>query len=77
MTQRLDKINKTDKVRGPNSNLAINGPEAQNKHSSPDKIRRLHLLTIKSYKSHKRKYKNDHKLIRFYKIGSHKDSLKE
>ena len=42
MTQRLDKV-KTDKVRGPSSNLATNGPEAQkeNKHSSPDKIRRL------------------------------------
>ena len=34
-----------DKVRGPNSNLAINGLEAQNenKHSSPDKIERLQL----------------------------------
>ena len=42
MTQRLDKV-KTDKVRGPNSKLVTNGPEAQNKHSSPDKIRRLQL----------------------------------
>ena len=43
MTQRLDKV-KTDNVRGPSSNLATNGPEAQkeNKHSSSDKIRRLH-----------------------------------
>ena len=43
MTQRLDKV-KTDKVRGPNSKLVTNGPEAQNanKHSSPDKIGRLH-----------------------------------
>ena len=45
MTQWLDKINnkKMDKVRGPNSKLVTNGPEAQNenKHSSPDKIRRL------------------------------------
>ena len=45
MTQRLDKV-KTDKVRGPNSKLVTNGPEAQNKskHSSPDKIGRLHSL---------------------------------
>ena len=28
MTQRLDEV-KTDKVRGPNSNLVTNGPEAQ------------------------------------------------
>ena len=44
MTQWLDKINnKKDKVRGPNSKLVTNGPEAQNenKHSSPDKIGRL------------------------------------
>ena len=42
MTQRLDKV-KMDKVRGPNSKLVTDGPEAQNenKHSSPDKIRRL------------------------------------
>ena len=35
---------KTDEIRGPNSKLVINGPEAQNenKHSSPDKIWRLH-----------------------------------
>ena len=45
MTQRLDKI-KMDKVRGPNSKLVTNGSNAQkeNKHSSPDKIRRLHCL---------------------------------
>ena len=45
MTQRLDKLKK-DKVRGPNSKLVTNGPEAQNenKHSSPDKIGRLHLI---------------------------------
>ena len=45
MTQRLDKI-KTDEIRGPNSKLVTNGLEAQNenKHSSPDKIRRLHSL---------------------------------
>ena len=45
MTQRLDN-NDTNKVRGPNSKLVTNGPEAQNenKYSSPDKIRRLHLL---------------------------------
>ena len=45
MTQRLDKI-KMDKIRGPNSKLITNGPEAQNenKHSSPDKIGRLHTL---------------------------------
>ena len=44
MTQRLDKI-KTDKVRGPNSKLVTNGPEAQkeNEQSSPDKIERLQL----------------------------------
>ena len=31
MTQRLDKINNdvTKKVRGPNSNIDINGPEIQ------------------------------------------------
>ena len=42
MTQILNKEN--DKVRGPNSKLVTNGPETQNenKHSSPDKIRRLH-----------------------------------
>ena len=42
MTQRLVKV-KTDKVRDPNSKLVTNGPKAQteNKHSSPDKIRRL------------------------------------
>ena len=41
-TQRLDKV-KMDKVRGPNSNLATNGPKAQNKnkHNSPNKIWRL------------------------------------
>ena len=46
-----------DKVRGPNSKLVTNGPEAQkdeNKHSSPDKIGRLqrggHLIcTNKNY----------------------------
>ena len=44
MTQRLDKL-KIDKVRGPNSKLVTNGPEArnENKHSSPGKIRRLQL----------------------------------
>ena len=44
MTQRLDKIN-TDKDRGPNSKLVTNGPEArnENRHDSPDKIRRLQL----------------------------------
>ena len=44
MTQRLDN-NDIDKVRGPNSKLVTNGPEAQNEneHSSPDKIRRLQL----------------------------------
>ena len=51
MTQRLDKVNKKkkDKVRGPSSNLAINGPKAQNenKYSSPDKIGRLHTLLTK------------------------------
>ena len=31
MTQRLDKV-QTDKVRGPNSNLATNGPEVQNEN---------------------------------------------
>ena len=45
MTQRLDKV-KTDKVRGPNSKLVTNGPEAQNenKHSSLDKIGRLQTI---------------------------------
>ena len=42
MTQRLDK-KENNKVRGPSSKLVTNGPEAQNnnKHSSPDKSRRL------------------------------------
>ena len=42
MTQKLDEA-KTDKVRGPNSKLVTNGPEAQNenKPSSSDKIGRL------------------------------------
>ena len=50
MTRRLDKI-KTDKVRGPNSKLLTNGPEAQNenKHSSPDKIGRLQILNKATY----------------------------
>ena len=41
----MNKISKKekDKVRGLNSNLVTNGPEPKNKnkHSSPDKIRRL------------------------------------
>ena len=46
MTQRLDKV-KRDKVRCPNSKLVKNGPETQNeKHSSPDKIGRLHFPFI-------------------------------
>ena len=42
MTQRLDKV-KTNKVRGLKSKLVTDGLEAQNlnKHSSPDKIKRL------------------------------------
>ena len=46
-TQRLDKA-KMDKVRGPSSKLITNGSEAQNenKHSSPDKIGRLHLPLV-------------------------------
>ena len=45
VTQGLDKI-KANKIRGPNSKLDENGPETQdkNKHSSPDKIGRLHYL---------------------------------
>ena len=45
MTQRIDKV-KMDKVRGPNSKLVTNGPEAQNesKHSSLDKMGRLQKL---------------------------------
>ena len=40
------KYIKTDKTRGPNSNFVTNGPKAQNKnkHSSPDKIGRLHSI---------------------------------
>ena len=55
MTQRLDKLKK-DKVRGPNSKLVTNGPEAQNenKHSSPDKIGRLQSVS-KMYLIHKAK----------------------
>ena len=47
MTQRLDIV-KMDKVRDPKSTLVTNGPEAQkeNKRSSPDKIRRLHLVLM-------------------------------
>ena len=48
MTQRLVKI-KTNKVRCPNSKLVINGPKAQNenkRHSSLDKIGRLHVPSI-------------------------------
>ena len=49
MTQRLDKV-KMDKVQDPNSKLVTNGSEVrnENKHNSPNKIRRLQRSHSKS-----------------------------
>ena len=55
MTQRLDEV-KTNKVRGPNSNLVTNGPEAQ--------------IKINTVARTKLGVYNDHKLIKFYNLNS-------
>ena len=51
INQRLDndikKEKVKDKVRGPSSNLATNRLDAQNKHSSPDKIGCLQLPSLR------------------------------